>query len=168
MENVTERIGKALQNKFSDAIIKQELIVDFPTFTVKKEEILNVLTFLYDYEDYKFQFMTSLCGVHFPDNAKEEEFCVVYQLHDMVQNQRIRIKVYTSESDIKVPSVTSLFKTANWLERETYDFYGIQFTGHPNLTKILNMEDQPYFPMRKQYQVEDETREDKDDAMFGR
>ena len=168
MENVTERIGKALQNKFSDVIIKQELIVDFPTFTVKKEEILNVLTFLYDYEDYKFQFMTSLCGVHFPDNAKEEEFCVVYQLHDMVQNQRIRIKVYTSESDIKVPSVTSLFKTANWLERETYDFYGIQFTGHPNLTKILNMEDQPYFPMRKQYQVEDETREDKDDAMFGR
>lgn len=168
MENVTERIGKALQNKFSDAIIKQELIVDFPTFTVKKEEILNVLTFLYDYEDYKFQFMTSLCGVHFPDNAKEEEFCIVYQLHDMVQNQRIRIKVYTSESDIKVPSVTSLFKTANWLERETYDFYGIQFTGHPNLTKILNMEDQPYFPMRKQYQVEDETREDKNDAMFGR
>ena len=168
MENVTERIGKALQNKFSDVIIKQELIVDFPTFTVKKEEILNVLTFLYDYEDYKFQFMTSLCGVHFPDNAKEEEFCVVYQLHDMVQNQRIRIKVYTSESDIKVPSVTSLFKTANWLERETYDFYGIQFTGHPNLTKILNMEDQPYFPMRKQYQVEDETREDKNDAMFGR
>jgi NADH-quinone oxidoreductase subunit C len=168
MENVTERIGKALQNKFSDAIIKQELIIDFPTFTVKKEEILNVLTFLYDYEDYKFQFMTSLCGVQYPDNIKEEEFCVVYQLHDMVQNQRIRIKVYTSESDIKVPSVTSLFKTANWLERETYDFYGIQFTGHPNLTKILNMDDQPYFPMRKQYQVEDETREDKDDAMFGR
>jgi len=168
MENVTERIGKALQDKFGGAIVKQELIVDFPTFTVKKEEILNVLTFLYDYEDYKFQCMTSLCGVQYPDNAKEEEFCVVYQLHDMVQNQRIRIKVYTSESDIKVPSVTSLFKTANWLERETYDFYGIQFTGHPNLTKILNMEDQPYFPMRKQYQVEDETREDKNDAMFGR
>ncbi len=168
MENVTERIGKALQDKFGGAIVKQELIVDFPTFTLKKEEILNVLTFLYDYEDYKFQFMTSLCGVQYPDNTKEEEFCVVYQLHDMVQNQRIRIKVYTSESDIKVPSVTSLFKTANWLERETYDFYGIQFTGHPNLTKILNMDDQPYFPMRKQYQVEDETREDKDDAMFGR
>ena len=168
MENVTERIGKALQDKFGGAIVKQELIVDFPTFTVKKEEILNVLTFLYDYEDYKFQFMTSLCGVQYPDNAKEEECCVVYQLHDMVQNQRIRIKVYTSEADIKVPSVTSLFKTANWLERETYDFYGIQFTGHPNLTKILNMDDQPYFPMRKQYQVEDETREDKDDAMFGR
>ena len=168
MENVTERIGKALQDKFGGAIVKQELIIDFPTFTVKKEEILNVLTFLYDYEDYKFQFMTSLCGVQYPDNIKEEEFCVVYQLHDMVQNQRIRIKVYTSESDIKVPSVTSLFKTANWLERETYDFYGIQFTGHPNLTKILNMDDQPYFPMRKQYQVEDETREDKDDAMFGR
>jgi len=86
----------------------------------------------------------------------------------MVKNQRIRLKVYTSEAKIQVPSVTSLFSTANWLERETYDFFGIEFTGHPNLTKILNMDDQPYFPLRKQYQLEDETRDDKDDSKFGR
>ena len=168
MENVTERIGKALQDKFGGAIVKQELIVDFPTFTVKKEEILNVLIFLYDYEDYKFQFMTSLCGVQYPDNAKEEEFCVVYQLHDMVQNQRIRIKVYTSEADIKVPSVTSLFKTANWLERETYDFFGINFIGHPQLKRILNMDEMISFPMRKEFPMEDGGRTDKDDRFFGR
>lgn len=168
MENVTEKIGKALSDKFGDVLISQELIVDFPTFVVKKESILEVLTFLYDFELYKFQFLTSLCGVHYPDNPKEEEFCVVYQLNDMVNNQRIRLKVYTSEANIQVPSVTSLFSTANWLERETYDFFGIEFKGHPNMTKILNMEDQPYFPMRKQYQLEDETREDKDDKMFGR
>ena len=69
---------------------------------------------------------------------------------------------------IQVPSVTPLFSAANWLERETFDFFGIQFTGHPNLVKILNMEDQPYFPMRKQYPLEDGTREDKDDSKFGR
>ncbi len=168
MENVTESIGKALHDKFGDALVKQELIVDFPTFTLKKESILDVLTFLYDFEIYKFQFLTSICGVHYPDNVKEEEFCVVYQLNDMVKNQRIRLKVYTSEAKIQVPSVTSLFSTANWLERETYDFFGIEFTGHPNLTKILNMDDQPYFPLRKQYQLEDETRDDKDDSKFGR
>ena len=168
MENVTKDVGNALLSKFTDALIQQELILDFPTFTVKKESILDVLTFLYDFELYQFKFMTSLCGVHYPDNPIEKEFCVVYHLHDMVKNQRIRLKVFTSEKQIEVPSVTSLFSTANWLERETYDFFGIKFTGHPNLTKILNMEDQPYFPLRKQYQLEDETREDKDDSKFGR
>ena len=168
MENVTKDIGNALLSKFTDALIQQELILDFPTFTVKKESILAVLAFLYDFELYQFKFMTSLCGVHYPDNPIEKEFCVVYQLHDMVKNQRIRLKVFTSEKHIEVPSVTSLFSTANWLERETYDFFGIKFTGHPNLTKILNMEDQLYFPLRKQYQLEDETREDKDDSKFGR
>ena len=72
MENVTESIGKALHEKFGDALVKQELIVDFPTFTFKKESILEVLTFLYDFELYKFQFLTSICGVHYPDNVKEE------------------------------------------------------------------------------------------------
>jgi len=168
MENVTQEIGKELQDKFGDAIVSQSLIIDFPTFVVKKEKILDIMNFLYDFELYKFQFLTSLCGVHFPDNVKEEEYSVVYQLHDLVRNQRIRLKVFTSESQIQVPSVTSLFSTANWLERETFDFFGIQFTGHPNLVKILNMEDQPYFPMRKQYPLEDGTREDKDDSKFGR
>jgi NADH-quinone oxidoreductase subunit C len=168
MENVTEAIGKALQDKFGEAIVSHSLIVDFPTFVVKKEKILDVMNFLFDFELYQFQFLTSLCGVHFPDNSKEEEYSVVYQLHDLVKNQRIRLKVFTSESHIQVPSVTPLFSTANWLERETYDFFGIQFTGHPNLVKILNMEDQPYFPMRKQYPLEDGTREDKDDSKFGR
>ncbi len=168
MENVTQEIGKSLQDKFGDAIVSQSLIIDFPTFVVKKEKILDVMKFLYDFELYKFQFLTSLCGVHFPDNGKEEEYSVVYQLHDLVKNQRIRLKVFTSEVHIQVPSVTPLFSAANWLERETFDFFGIQFTGHPNLVKILNMEDQPYFPMRKQYPLEDGTREDKDDSKFGR
>lgn len=81
------------------------------------------MKFLYDFELYKFQFLTSLCGVHFPDNVKEEEYSVVYQLHDLVKNQRIRLKVFTSEVHIQVPSVTPLFSAANWLERETFDFW---------------------------------------------
>ena len=71
-------------------------------------------------------------------------------------------------ADPVVPTLTDLYNAANWMERETYDFYGVIFTGHPNLIRILNVEDMDYFPMRKQYPVEDGTREDKTDLFFGR
>ena len=65
-------------------------------------------------------------------------------------------------------TVTDLWDTANWMEREAWDFFGIHFSGHPNLKRILNMEDFPAFPMRKDYPLEDPTREDKNDTFFGR
>jgi NADH-quinone oxidoreductase subunit C len=67
-----------------------------------------------------------------------------------------------------VRTVSDLFSAANWMERETYDFYGIIFEGHPNLKRILNVEYLDYFPMRKEYPLEDPTREDKDNRFFGR
>jgi NADH:ubiquinone oxidoreductase subunit C len=69
---------------------------------------------------------------------------------------------------LQIATITDLFAGANWMERETYDFYGIEFTGHPDLRRILNMDDMDYFPMRKEYVLEDGTREDKDDRFFGR
>ena len=68
----------------------------------------------------------------------------------------------------KVPTVTSVYAAANWMERETYDFYGIIFEGHPNLKRILNVDEMTIFPMRKEYPLEDNTRKDKNDEMFGR
>jgi NADH-quinone oxidoreductase subunit C len=65
-------------------------------------------------------------------------------------------------------SITALFEAANWMERETYDFYGIRFEGHPNLKRILNMDEMDYFPLQKQYPLEDGKREDKEDLYFGR
>ncbi len=165
MESNTELIGNHLQEKFGADLIGHELLYDIPTFTVKKERILDVLEDLYT--QLGFQFLTDLCGVHFPNNPNQE-LGVVYHLHNLVTNERIRIKIYTSDKNPSVLSVTPIFSTANWLERETYDFYGIDFKGHPNLTKILNMDDQPYFPMRKEFPLEDGTREDKLDKMFGR
>ena len=67
-----------------------------------------------------------------------------------------------------VPSITPVFPGADWFEREAYDFYGILFEGHPNLKRILNVEYLDYFPMRKEYPLEDPTREDKDNRFFGR
>ena len=168
MEALTTAIEIKLKEQFGADIISAETLYDYPVYTVKKDRILEILSFLYHNEDLGFKFLTSLCGVHFPNTDKDHEFGVVYQLHNLVKNQRIRIKIFMPETNLHVPSITGLFSAANWLERETYDFYGILFKGHNNLIKILNMEDQPYFPLRKQYPLEDGTREDKDDKMFGR
>jgi NADH-quinone oxidoreductase subunit C len=85
-----------------------------------------------------------------------------------VQNVRVRLKVSLPASNLDIPTLTDLFVGANWMERETFDFYGIQFVGHPDLRRILNMDDMDYHPLRKQYALEDETRTDKNDTFFGR
>ena len=92
----------------------------------------------------------------------------MYQLHNMVSNQRLRLKIYLPIENPVVKSLTAVFPAANWMERETYDFYGVIFEGHPNLKRILNVDDMIIFPMRKEYPLEDQIRVDKNDAMFGR
>ena len=114
-----------------------------------------------------FIYLTDICASHYPEK-KGIEFEVVYHLHNLVGNQRVRIKVALPESNLDIPTLTGLFVGANWMERETFDFYGINFTGHPDLRRILNMDDMDYHPLRKQYALEDETRTDKNDTFFGR
>ena len=80
----------------------------------------------------------------------------------------MRIKVFLSQDDLHIPTASTVHASANWMERETYDFFGILFDGHPKLMRILNIEDMDYFPMRKEYALEDATRQDKVDALFGR
>ena len=93
---------------------------------------------------------------------------VVYHLHNLVDNIRLRLKVFTGIERPDIFTATKLYSSANWMERETYDFFGINFVGHPNLKRILNVDEMDYFPMRKEYPLEDQTRIDKDDEMFGR
>jgi NADH-quinone oxidoreductase subunit C len=143
-----------------------EINRDMPTFVVKKFRIVELLKLLYNDDELKFQFLTTLCGIHYPD--AEQQLGMVYHLHSFKNNLRIRFKSFTNIEDPVYPSATAVFETANWMEREAYDFFGIQFTGHPNLKRILNVEEMDYFPMRKEYRLEDATREDKDDKMFGR
>ena len=140
--------------------------MDMPVYIVKKEIIVDLLRLLYDDETLRYRFLTTLCGIHYPDS--DLPFGVIYHLHSLENNQRIRIKTFTTLEDITIPSVTTVFAGANWMEREAFDFYGILFTGHPNLKRILNVDDMDYFPMRKEYPLEDGTREDKNDDFFGR
>ena len=97
-----------------------------------------------------------------------KQIAMMYQLHSLVTNCRLRFKAFTTADDLQFDSLIPVFSAANWMEREAYDFYGFKFKGHPNLKRILNVEDMDYFPMRKEYKIEDETRTDKDDTMFGR
>ena len=112
-------------------------------------------------------YLTLIGGVHYPE-SEGREFALVYHLHSLTENFRIRLKAFLPKEDLKIDSITSIFSGADWLERETYDFYGIKFIGHPNLKRILNEDSMDYFPMRREYQLEDATREDKDDTYFGR
>lgn len=160
-----ENIINALNEKFSAQILSTEMLYDFPVITVKKEWIVEIIQYLYNHPETKFQFLTTLCAIHYPE---QKQMVVMYQLHNLVSNQQVRLKIYLSDFRPVTPTITHIFAAANWLERETFDFFGVNFIGHPNLKRILNVEEMIIFPMRKEYPLEDQTREDKNDIMFGR
>lgn len=160
-------IREKLTEKFGEQLTGWEEPYGMLTFSAPKEMNLKVLQFLFDNGELKFQFLTDLTAVHYPSNTGNE-LAVVYHLHNLADNIRIRFKVFTDISKPDVFSATALYSSANWMERETYDFFGVNFVGHPNLKRILNVEDMEYFPMRKEFPLEDQTRIDKDDEMFGR
>jgi NADH-quinone oxidoreductase subunit C len=160
-------IKQKLTEKFGDQVSDFLEPYGMLTFSAPKELNLKVLTYLYDSPELKFRFLTDLCAVHFPEQ-KGKELAVVYHLHNLEDNVRIRFKVFTSIASPDVYTATGLFSAANWMERETYDFYGVNFLGHPNLKRILNVDEMDYFPLRKEYPLEDQSRVDKDDEMFGR
>jgi NADH-quinone oxidoreductase subunit C len=162
-----ETIQQKLTEKFGEGFFQFEESYGMLSFEAAKEHNLKVLQFLHDDEEMGFRFLTDLCAVNFPDQPGRE-LAVVYHLHNLAANVRIRFKVFTNITTPDVYTASKLFASANWMERETFDFYGVNFVGHPNLKRILNVDEMDYFPMRKEYPLEDQTRVDKDDEMFGR
>ncbi|HEY4967070.1 MAG TPA: NADH-quinone oxidoreductase subunit C [Puia sp.] len=160
-------IKQRLQLQFGESVSGFEEPYEMLTFESPKDLNLKLLQFLYDDPELRFQFLTDLTAVHYP-GQKGRELAVVYHLHNLVDNIRIRYKVFTDIEKPDVFTATKLYESANWMERETFDFYGVNFVGHPNLKRILNVDEMTYFPMRKEYPLEDQTRIDKDDEMFGR
>ena len=161
------RIKQRLTEKFGDAIPGFEEPYGMLTFELPAERNVELLRFLFDDAELRFQFLTDLTVVHFPDR-KGEELCVVYHMHNLVDNVRIRAKFYVPIEQPDILSATAVYESANWQEREAYDFFGVNFLNHPNLKRILNVDEMDYFPMRKEFPLEDQTRIDKDDEMFGR
>jgi NADH-quinone oxidoreductase subunit C len=160
-----EKIINIIKEQFEGEVLLIENPYNFLTINVKKDRIVELIKYLYDHQEAQFQYLTDLCGIHFPDL---NQIAVSYQLHSLVNNYRIRIKIYLSADNPVTPTLTSVFAGANWMERETYDYYGVQFEGHPNLKRILNVDEMTIFPLRKEFPLEDQVREDKKDYMFGR
>lgn len=163
----TIAIENRISERFGTDVSKFRMERDIFTFEATPAVIKEVIAFMKDDKELRFNFLTDLCGVHYPDNDKDSQFAVVYLLHNWIDNVRVRVKTFLN-SEPQVDTVTEVFAAANWMERETYDFYGIKFIGHPNLKRILNDDGMVSFPMRKEYPLEDSGRTDKDDRFFGR
>jgi NADH-quinone oxidoreductase subunit C len=167
MSLTNQTVKERLQKHFEGQLGSFEEPYGMLSFEAPKELNLRIMQFLYDDEELRFQFLTDLTAVHYP-HQPGRELAIVYHLHNLTDNLRIRFKVYTDIQKPDIFTATQLFSAANWMERETYDFFGVNFIGHPNLKRILNVDEMDYFPLRKEYPLEDQTRTDKDDEMFGR
>lgn len=162
-----QEIVEDIAVQFGDKTSEFEEPKGMLTFTCEKDSIIDILRYFNESDRLRFRFLTDITAFHNPDNSGKE-FCVVYHIHSFENGSRVRIKVFLPQNNLDIPTATSLYAAANWMERETFDFYGVNFVGHPNLKRILNMDEMDYFPMRKEYPLEDATREDKIDALFGR
>lgn len=162
-----EAVLARLQELFGAAILAHEEQHELLSIEVVPTEAHKIIETLKSDATLRMTFLTLIGAVHFPDN-KGREMCVTYHIHSLIHNVRLRIKAYLPIENPTIATITDLYVGSNWQERETFDFFGVNFEGHPNLTRILNEDSMDYFPLRKEYHLEDGTREDKDDRFFGR
>ena len=162
-----DEIIEYLIENFPGAILAMEDSFGIPVIELSSSQVHPIISFLKNDSRYAINFLTLLGAVHYPEQI-DREIAVVYHLHSWTQNIRIRLKTYLPISNPNIKSITDIHLCSNWMERETYDFFGVIFEGHNDLRRILNEDSMDYFPLRKEYQLEDATREDKDDRFFGR
>ncbi len=147
-EEALRDLSAYLKERFAGAIEDTKFAYGELTVSVSKESLINVLTFLRDDVQCQFVNLTDISGVDYPERA--ERFDVVYQLMSPRQNLRMRVKV-TADEDVLVPSATAVFIGADWFEREIYDMYGVLFSGHPDLRRILTDYGFEGHPLRKDF-----------------
>ncbi|NDP27355.1 MAG: NADH-quinone oxidoreductase subunit C [Flavobacterium sp.] len=164
----TTEIQDKLVGTFGESVSHFNQEKDIFSFEVAADKNTAIILFLKNDPTLRFHFLTDLCGIHYPDNEVERQFAIVYHMHNWYENKRIKIKAFINGENPEIKSVSTIFLCSNWMERETYDFYGINFIGHPQLKRILNMDEMVSFPMRKEFPMEDGGRTDKDDRFFGR
>ncbi len=150
-------ILQKLETNYADALLAQDAARGTVVVVIHKEQAYAVLEYLKTDPELAYTFLVDVTAV---DNSQMESelmqfdyarFMVVYQLYSYQGQGRLRVKVPVHENDLNIPSVTGLWKGANWLERETYDMFGIHFDGHPDLRRILMPDDFEGYPLRKDY-----------------
>ncbi len=142
---------KKLQEKFPASVSEVKTFRDEISVTVQKKDIFEICKYLYSDPDLQYQMLIDLCGVDF--FPEQPRFEVVYLLYSMKNKERLRLKIKVGDSE-SVSSVESIWKAADWLEREVYDLFGIPFDNHPDLRRILLWDGYEGHPLRKDYPVE--------------
>ena len=138
--------------KFPEIILDSHSFRGDQTILITKESVLKLFKFLRDEPDLDFKFLMDLTAVDYL-NRKQDRFEIVYHFYSLKHNSRLRIKAPVSENDCSIDSVSSLWKTANWYEREVWDLYGIKFNEHPDMRRILLYEEFKGHPLRKDYPI---------------
>ncbi len=139
----------AIKEKFGGEFIKSYSFLGQNQIEVKKDRIAEIMTFLRDNDIVPFNYLVDETAVHWP---KTEEFEIVYILYSHAKNERIRVKARIKEWE-PIESVSGVWTTADWLEREVFDMFGVQYLNHPNLKRILLPEDWVGYPLRKDYNI---------------
>jgi NADH-quinone oxidoreductase subunit C len=140
-----------LKDQFGAEILKLETFRNELTVIVRRDRIPDIMRFLKEDPELSYDLLVDITAVDYLKMEKSPRFQVVYHLRSMKFNRRVRVKVPLSENDCKISSLCELWKSANWLERETYEMYGIAFENHPDLRRLLIPETYEYYPLRKDY-----------------
>ena len=148
MDQALKGLGEIIALSLPNEVTRAEQANGELCISAHSETIVKVMTFLRDDVNCQFKVLLDVCGVDYPD--RDERFDIVYNLLSMTHNQRVRVKIRTNEK-IPVPSVVSVFSSANWWERETWDLLGIYFSGHPDLRRILTDYGFEGHPLRKDF-----------------
>jgi NADH-quinone oxidoreductase subunit C len=150
MEGSLEQVCAGLRERFPEHVSEPEELFGEVSLRVSRDRIAEICTYLRD--EASFELLADLSGVDFLGVAPAaERFLIAYHFLSLSQNVRLRLRVFLAEGDETVPSVTGVYPTAEWQEREAYDFFGIVFEGHPDLRRILMPDDWEGHPHRKDY-----------------
>ena len=148
-----------VEERFGEKLLESSVVLDQPTFAVRREDLIALATFLRDTAGLQFVRLSDLCGIDYLDLGKTPRFAVVYHFHSFQLNRWLRVRVPVDEDDAVVPTLTNEWSGANWFEREVYDLFGIEFSGHPDLTRILMPDEWEGHPLRKDFQPPKEPHE---------
>jgi NADH-quinone oxidoreductase subunit C len=146
---MNEVVLESLKARFAGDILESNEFREELTVVVPKERIVEVCAFLKEDSRLGFDLLADLCGIDMYTPTRR--FGVIYNLYSLSNHHRVRVKVFTEEDDPKVPTLTGIFGTANWHERETYDMFGIVFEGHPDLRRVYMPDEFEHFPLRKDF-----------------
>jgi NADH-quinone oxidoreductase subunit C len=149
MEVINEKVLERLKTNFADSIGDANEFRGELTLVIPKERIVEICKFLKEDQELRFELLADLCGIDM--NTPTKRFGVIYNLYSYTNKYRMRLKTFTDEEHPTVPTVTGVWGTANWHERETFDMFGILFEGHPDLRRMYMPDEFEYHPLRKDF-----------------